>query len=449
MEYTFIKELGCGGFGKVSEVKDSDGNHFALKQFAPNAEIKLIIAKGHISEEDLKKRFYKEVKYQSKVNNPNVVRIIDKDLTSDTPWYVMDLAIGTLSDDLIADRTLGGEPKKALFDILSGLEAIHDLGIVHRDLKPVNILKFSNPEGVVHYAISDFGLITTLSSDTTTITKTGHGGGTQLYAAPELITNFKHATSAADIYSFGAILHDIFGGGNRTPYSQLTVPGPCRRIVEKCTYKNVARRYQDIPSLRADLFSVLDTYIFEIGTSEEKELIELLNQKDLLTDDEWDRFFEALGDVSVWRPAMYGLIRAVRKEHFISLLQEDPSLFNALGMEFSTYARIHSHDFNYCDILADKLEELFKLGSITLKAHCLLTFIKLGVSHNRWFVERKFLRLAGPDCDHRVIKRFLLEIDTEDINFDKLISNWEKSIGANRHQLHPEIISVLAVEHDN
>ena len=115
MKYTFVKELGCGGFGKVSEVQDFDGKSFAKKEFFPNAEIRLIIASGHITENDLKKRFYKEVKYQSEINSLNVVKIIDKDLSSETPWYLMELADGTLSDDLKADRTLGGEPQKKLY----------------------------------------------------------------------------------------------------------------------------------------------------------------------------------------------------------------------------------------------------------------------------------------------------------------------------------------------
>ena len=329
------------------------------------------------------------------------------------------------------------------------MEAIHDLGIVHRDLKPVNILKFTNQNGNTRYAISDFGLITAPNSDTTTITKTGHGGGTQLYAAPELITNFKYATYLADIYSFGAILHDIFGGGNRTPYAQHTVPGPCREIVEKCTHKNVVRRYQDIASLRSELFTALDSYKFEVGTSEENELIELLNTSDTLTDDEWDRFFEALGDANIWKVAMYPLFRAIRREHFVTLSESDPNLFNALGMEFSIYVRNYSHDFNYCDILADKLEEVFNLGSIGLKAHCLLTFIMMGVSHNRWFVERKFIKLASKDCDPRIIKRLLLEVEAEEIDFNGLVSKLENSLGASRDQWNSEIKSALAIHNDD
>ena len=449
MDYKIIKELGRGGFGVVSEVTDENNNHFALKRFEPNADIKLIIQKGHTSEDDLKKRFLKEIRYQSQVNNPNVVKIIDHGTDQNTPWYLMELASGTLQVALSKDKVFNPDIKKALFDILSGMEAIHEIGIVHRDLKPVNILKIKNADSSYRYAISDFGLITATHSDTTTITKTGHGGGTAMYAAPELITHFKHATPAADIYSFGAILHDIFGSGSRTPYSQLNVPGPCRDIVEKCTYKNVARRYQDISSLRLDLFTVLDNPLLEFSTSEEKEIIELLNRNDNLTPDEWDRYFEILGNLSEFTPTTHNLFKSTRKEHFQSINASDPGLLHPLGMEFSNFVRSLQHDFNYCDVLADKIEALFHIGNIELKAHCLLTFLIMGVNHNRWFVERKFQNLSGADCDSKVIKRLLVDIETESIDLDNLIRRWEISINSTRNKLHPEIVQKLASENVN
>ena len=54
----------------------------------------------------------------------------------------------------------------------------------------------------------------------------------------------------ADIYSFGAILHDIFHGGTRVPHSILSVSGPIGRIVKKCTETNARRRYRPVAKLR-------------------------------------------------------------------------------------------------------------------------------------------------------------------------------------------------------
>ena len=127
-----------------------------------------------------------------------------------------ELADCSLADELRADRTLRGDPRRPLFDILAGLEAIYDRGYKHRDLKPTNVLKFVS-DGSVRYAISDFGLMSPAFGQTSTLTQSNMGGGTPLYRAPECAINFKRATNLSDIYSIGAILHDIFAGSRRIP----------------------------------------------------------------------------------------------------------------------------------------------------------------------------------------------------------------------------------------
>ncbi len=94
----------------------------------------------------------------------------------------MPLADCTLEDELEADNTLGGDPRKALFDILAGLETLHSEGFVHRDLKPSNVLKFVSGSGD-YYALSDFGLISGANSDSSTLTGSNAGDGTENYAA--------------------------------------------------------------------------------------------------------------------------------------------------------------------------------------------------------------------------------------------------------------------------
>ena len=76
MKLKRIKELGRGGFGRVFEVVNTaDNRHYALKVFEPNEELKLMIARGEIILDDLKKRFLKEIKYLSEISSENVVKI--------------------------------------------------------------------------------------------------------------------------------------------------------------------------------------------------------------------------------------------------------------------------------------------------------------------------------------------------------------------------------------
>jgi serine/threonine protein kinase len=177
MAYRKIQELGRGGFGVVDLVEDAQGARWARKTFAPP------LLPG-IDPDDLRVRFEREVRYQNQVNHPNVVAIHESDLTTDPPWFVMPLADCSLADELSIDRTLGGRPRKPLFDILAGLEALHDKGFKHRDLKPANVLKFTSSDGTSRYAISDFGLMAPGAGQTSTLTASNMGGGTPLYSPP-------------------------------------------------------------------------------------------------------------------------------------------------------------------------------------------------------------------------------------------------------------------------
>jgi serine/threonine protein kinase len=227
MTYKVLGELGRGGFGVVELVQNEEGERFARKTLQ---------IPHHLDKKQVTARFEREVKYQSALHHENVVEIIDFELAAAPPWFVMRLAKCSLLHELTQDRTLGGDPKTALFDILAGLEEIHRRGYLHRDLKPGNVLKFDGAMGGVHYALSDFGLMAIGEDASSTLTISGMGGGTPAYQAPECAINFKRATIRSDIYSFGAILHDIFAtNSQRLPHDELTVPGDVGPIVEKCT----------------------------------------------------------------------------------------------------------------------------------------------------------------------------------------------------------------------
>lgn len=227
MGYQLIKERGRGGFGVVDEVLHDDGNVYARKTLA---------VPSHLDPQQVRPRFEREVKYQSAIQHNHVVPIYEHDLDANPPWFIMPLAQRSLFDELLVDRTLGGNPHTALFHILAGLEEIHRLGYCHRDLKPHNVLRFQSQDGSPVYALSDFGLIAVGEDASSTLTPSGIGGGTPAYQAPECAINFKRATPRSDIYSFGAMLHDIFAANpKRLPHEELTAPGAIGPIVEKCT----------------------------------------------------------------------------------------------------------------------------------------------------------------------------------------------------------------------
>jgi eukaryotic-like serine/threonine-protein kinase len=428
MAYKTIKEIGRGSFGVVELVLDDRGRKWARKTFVPPNL-------PDVSNDDMRARFEREVRYQGEINNPNVVRIRDYDLDADPPWFVMELADCSLADELRADRTLRGDPRRPLFDILAGLEAIHDRGYKHRDLKPTNVLKFVS-DGSVRYAISDFGLMSPAFGQTSTLTQSNMGGGTPLYRAPECAINFKRATNLSDIYSIGAILHDIFAGSGRIPHAELTVPGPLGPIVQKCTKLLSLRRYPNVAALREKLYEVLQERI-SFSSREEEEIVRLLQQKESLTEQEWDRVFQQIDENDEKGASNHALFSALTTSHLEQLASETPDLFASLGKDYAKYAQDGSFDFSYCDVIATRAEVFYKHGELDLKAVIALALLALGTSHNRWFVERKFVEMASTSITEELAERIATEIDVQKIKFDRMIDHLERSISLSRDALHP------------
>jgi serine/threonine protein kinase len=439
MDYTELSQKGRGGFARVFIVESTEGKKFAKKVYSPMENIL-----AAVGDESLKKRFKREIKYQCKVKHQNVVPILESHLDEEPPYFIMPLAECTLQEELRGDPTLSGKYKKPLLDVLSGLECMHELGYVHRDLKPDNILKFLDDDDC-HYSISDFGLMSVNESASSTLTGSNAQGGTQNYAAPELIRNFKAATHLADIYSFGAILHDIFGGGvRRVPYTQLTLPGPIGEIVQKCTKTNAARRYRSISSLRDALYKVLDETEVKFSSTGEEDVVGILKSTNNLNDEEWDDIFILLEADNEWLGNCTNIFSNINEEHISQLESDSPELFIALGHYFSKFIHGNSFDFDYCDILASKAELFYRGGDLAVKTRIVLSLLALGVSHNRWYVERKFLQLAGSDISDNLANRIITEIEVDEINFDQQIQHLESSISSTRNQLHPILLNFLA-----
>lgn len=291
MDYTVIKEIGRGGFGIVEKVRGADGQIYARKS---------LIVPPHLDATGMQRRFEREVKYQSAISHENVVQILAQDPSDKLSWFIMPLAECSLLDEMLVDRTLGENLHVVLFHVLAGLEEIHRRGYYHRDLKPGNILKLSYPDGAPRYALSDFGLMAVGEDASSTLTPSGIGGGTPAYQAPECAINFRRATTRSDIYSFGALLHDIFAPNpRRLPHEELSVPGKVGPVVEKCTRRYAHRRFKDIEQLREALFDALSDFTFTFQSTEEELVVGLLtSQAPLPNPEQWDRIFDFL-DISL------------------------------------------------------------------------------------------------------------------------------------------------------
>ena len=158
---------------------------------------------------------------------------------------------------------------RLLVKVCRAIHYAHQHGILHRDLKPANILL--DGQGEPH--VTDFGLAKRTEGDSQ-LTQTGTIVGTPSYMSPEQAAPSQTPlTTAADVYSLGAILYEILTGRppfrgdspldtlmlvlNKEAERPRSINAGADRDLEtialKCLEKDPARRYGSAEALAEDL----------------------------------------------------------------------------------------------------------------------------------------------------------------------------------------------------
>lgn len=240
-----ISEIGSGTFGRVEliELYNSDDlfcGHYARKILAVNTNIVGSI----FSHDDWRRRFEREVTYQSRCQHSNVVPVLIHNLYAENPWFVMPLAITDLMKEINGSFLNDNEKLAAIKMMLLGVEFIHSRGYLHRDLKPENILKF--PDG--QYKVSDFGLVRhdDPNAASAVLTNIAVSMGTDGYKAPEV--NRGLYSPKTDIYAAGAIVNIL---------NLSHIDGIDAMIGKATAYKPTAR-YDSISAMLADLNTIIE-----------------------------------------------------------------------------------------------------------------------------------------------------------------------------------------------
>jgi serine/threonine protein kinase len=266
--YEIRSKIGEGGMGEVYRAFDPKiGREVAIKVLpAELAENKERVA-----------RFEQEAQAAGALNHPNILAIYDVDTQDNILYVVSEL----LEGEELRDRLEQGpiSVRKAIEyaqQIVSGLSATHEKGIVHRDLKPENLF-ITKDERV---KILDFGIAklttsprsanTDISEDATrkVLTNPGMVIGTVGYMSPEQVRG-QPADHRADIFSFGAILHEMITGRRafrretmaetmtailKEEPEDLSASNPninpsLEKIVNRCLEKKPERRFQSTADL--------------------------------------------------------------------------------------------------------------------------------------------------------------------------------------------------------
>lgn len=199
-DFTILKKIGEGSFGRVFQVKKNDTNRiYAMK----------VQSKKHVAGILLKD-----------INRPISERNILVSLNKAPFIITLKFSFQTKTDlYLVTDFMSGGElfywlrkskrfpenqVKFYMAELIIAFDYLHKNGIIYRDLKPENILLDLNG----HIALCDFGL----SKVTHNKEKANSLCGTIDYLAPEAILNEHGYDKRVDYWSLGVLMFEMSCG---------------------------------------------------------------------------------------------------------------------------------------------------------------------------------------------------------------------------------------------
>jgi eukaryotic-like serine/threonine-protein kinase len=207
------------------------------------------------------KRLKKELCAQAQVRHAGIAHIVDQNVDSPRPYFVVELLRGSLKEKLEAGGGGKGVPVpvalRCFLQLAYGLRAAHASGLTHQNLKPENILfdAYGNAK------LADFGMGRVIEVDATKgMPQVFMGTGGMAYMAPELIHRAKDAGASADVYGLGILLYEMLTGqipGRRSPLpSEVNsdAPSGLDSIFDKMTQDKKEQRYPDIDAMLDDLY---------------------------------------------------------------------------------------------------------------------------------------------------------------------------------------------------
>lgn len=261
-------EIGRGAMGRVYRaVHLPTGQVVAVKTLALAREF------DGFALQEAQQRFQREALAASRLQHPDIVRILDTGESQGQVWIAMELLNG---HDLVR-HTCDGHllPVPVVLEIgariATALAHAHTHGVVHRDIKPANVMVelADHDASQLVVKVTDFGIARITDAART---RTGLVLGSPSYMSPEHLAG-RSVDGRSDLYSLGVLMFQMLTG--QLPFQGSTVaelmhavanlPAPDVRtlrprlpeavsnIVTLALEKRPELRYRDGHQLAADL----------------------------------------------------------------------------------------------------------------------------------------------------------------------------------------------------
>ena len=245
-EYGKVKIIGSGSYGQVYLALHSiNKKYYAIKHMDKKKLYSLLHSLSSIQ---------KEIDIQSKIDHPNIVKLLFVKETNISYDLVMEYASdGSLFHYIRKFKGLNENKTFSLFiQVVNAVNFLHQNDLIHRDIKPENILMYEN--NVVK--LCDFGWCVKLDGH-----QRGTFCGTTEYMSPELV-NHEGYGKEIDVWSLGVLLYEMIHG-----YSPFRPNKP--KFNEKDVMENIknhnlifGRRVSD--ECKNLIYHLIHLYIFGI-----------------------------------------------------------------------------------------------------------------------------------------------------------------------------------------
>lgn len=222
--YELVKPLGEGGIGKVWLVRKPGADRlFVLK--IPKVEA--LASASDTERAGILESFVEEAKALAGLYHPNVANIIDRGVSKEVPFLVLELLIGADLQQYSAGGLLSlFELRQIVLDSCAGLASLHGAGLVHRDIKPANIwlrLPLAGGERFdphnhrdpavtrpLSAVVIDFGMVRPMR-----VAAEAAGrfvAGTPGYIAPDQVLDPIELDGRADVYALAGTIYNVTTG---------------------------------------------------------------------------------------------------------------------------------------------------------------------------------------------------------------------------------------------
>ncbi|GAA6001819.1 hypothetical protein JCM10207_002335 [Rhodosporidiobolus poonsookiae] len=193
-DFTFIRTLGTGSFGRVHLVRSQHNSRsYAIKVLSKERVVKMKQVEHTNSEREMLER----------VRHPFLVNLWGTFKDSKNLYMVMDFVAGGELFSLLRKSQRFPDPVAKFFaaEVALALDYLHSLDIIYRDLKPENILLGADG----HVKITDFGFAKHVPDITWTLC------GTPDYLAPEIVQS-RGYNKSVDWYALGVLMFEMLAG---------------------------------------------------------------------------------------------------------------------------------------------------------------------------------------------------------------------------------------------